>query len=175
METKLDAARAMTFAACAEAYIKAHKAAWRSPKSLAAWQGTLDAFVHPVFGELPVQEIDTALIMNAIKPIWTEKPETASRVRGRIEAILDWATARGCRQGKNPARWRGHLDKLLPKKSKVRCVKHHAAMSYREIGAFIADLRQQEEVGARALEFAILTAVRTGEGDRRAVGRIQPR
>jgi integrase len=110
-----------------------------------------------------VRAIDTALVMRAMGPIWNEKPETASRVRGRIESILDWAAARGFRQGENPARWRGHLDKLLPKKTKVRRVEHHTALPYREIGTFIDDLRRQEGVGARALEFAILTAARTGE------------
>jgi len=98
-----------------------------------------------------------------LEPIWTTKPETAGRVRGRIESVLDWATARGYRQGENPARWRGHLENLLPKKSKVRRVEHHAALPYAEIGTFIAELQQQEGVAARALEFAILTAARTGE------------
>jgi len=101
--------------------------------------------------------------VKVLEPIWTEKPETASRVRGRIEAILDWATARGYRQGENPARWRGHLQNLLPKKSKVRRVEHHAAPPYPEVAAFMVELRQQEGVAARALEFAILTAARTGE------------
>jgi integrase len=101
--------------------------------------------------------------MRALEPIWTVKPETAGRVRGRIEAILDWAAARGYRAGENPARWRGHLDKLLPARSKVRRVEHHAALPYIEIGEFMAELRQQEGVVARALEFVILTAARTGE------------
>jgi integrase len=163
LQAKLEAAKAMTFEQCAERYIAAHRAGWRSPKSLTAWEATLGAYVQPVFGTLPVHAIDTALVTKAIEPIWAEKPETASRVRGRIEAILDWATARGYRQGENPARWRGHLDKLLPKKTKVRRVEHHAALPYVEIGAFMAELRQQEGVAARALEFAILTAARTGE------------
>jgi integrase len=163
MQATLDAARAMTFQACADAYISAHKAGWRSPKSLTAWTGTLGAYVHPVFGALPVQAIDTALVTKAIEPIWNEKPETAGRIRGRIEAILDWATARDYRQGENPARWRGHLDKLLPQKAKVKRVEHHAALPYPEIGTFMAELSQQEGAAARALEFAILSAARTGE------------
>ena len=110
-----------------------------------------------------MQAIDTALVMKAIEPIWSEKPETASRVRGRIEAILDWATARAFRAGENPARWRGHLENLLPKRAKVRRVKHHAALPFAEIGAFMAELRQQEGAAGRALQFAILTAGRTGE------------
>jgi integrase len=101
--------------------------------------------------------------MKALEPIWHAKPETAGRLRGRIEAVLDWATVCGYRKGENPARWRGHLDKLLPKKTKVRRVEHHAALPFVGIGAFIADLRLQEGVAARALEFAILTAARTSE------------
>jgi integrase len=110
-----------------------------------------------------VHAVDVGLVMKAIEPIWTEKPETASRVRGRIESALDWATARGYRQGENPARWKGHLENLLPARSKVQRVEHHAALPYPEIADFMAELRQQEGVGARALEFAILTAGRTGE------------
>jgi integrase len=162
-KAKLEAAKAMTFRACAERYIAAHKAGWRSPKSLAAWEGTLEAYVYPAFGSLPVQGIDTALVMKAIEPIWAEKPETASRVRGRIEAILDWATARDYRAGENPARWRGHLENLLPTKTRVRRVEHHAALPYQEIAGFMASLRGEESVAARALEFTVLTGARTGE------------
>jgi len=162
-KARLAAAKAMTFKMCAERYIAAHNAGWRSPKSLAAWEGTLGTYVYPVFGALPVQAIDTALVMNAIEPVWATKPETASRVRGRIESILDWATARAYRAGENPARWRGHLEKLLPTKTKVRRVEHHAALPYPEVAAFMAELRGQEGIAARALEFAILTAARTGE------------
>jgi integrase len=110
-----------------------------------------------------VQAIDTALVTKALEPIWFKKPETAGRVRGRIESILDWATARGYRKRENPARWRGHLENLLPRRSKVRRVEHHAALPYGEIGTFIAELRQQNGISARALEFTILTAARTGE------------
>jgi integrase len=163
IQAKLNAAKAMTFAACAESYIASHRAGWRNPKHAAQWPATLGTYVYPVFGLLPVQTVDVGLVMKAIEPIWVQKPETAGRVRGRIEAVLDWATARGYRQGENPARWRGHLENLLPKKSKVRRVEHHAALPYAEIGAFMAELRQQEGVAARALEFAILTAARTGE------------
>ncbi|WP_414644580.1 tyrosine-type recombinase/integrase [Bradyrhizobium sp.] len=110
-----------------------------------------------------MQAIDTGLVMKAVEPIWTAKPETASRVRGRIEAVLDWAAARGHRQGENPARWRGHLENLLPKRSKVARVEHHAALPYRDLPGFVMELHQQEGVAARALEFTILTAARTGE------------
>ena len=162
-QAKLDAAKAVTFAECADAYITAHKAGWRNPKHAAQWPATLATYVNPTFGELPVQAIDTALVTRVMEPIWTKKPETASRVRGRIESILDWATARGYRQGENPARWRGHLENLFPRRSKVRRVEHHAALPYSELSAFMLALRQQEGVAARALEFTILTAARTGE------------
>jgi integrase len=163
MQGKLDAARAMTFKACAERYIAAHKAGWRNAKHAAQWTATLDTYVYPFFGALPVQSVDVGLVMKAVEPIWAEKPETASRVRGRIEAVLDWATARQYRVGDNPARWRGHLDALLPARAKVRRVEHHAALPYAEIGGFMAVLGRHEGVAARALEFAILTAARTGE------------
>jgi integrase len=159
----IETAKGMTFRACAEAYINAHRSGWRNPKHAAQWPATLDAYAYPHFGSLPVQAVDVGLVLKAVEPIWTEKPETASRVRGRIESVIDWATARGYRAGENPARWRGHLENLLPPRSKVRRVEHHAALPYGEIAAFVADLRQQEGVGARALEFAILTAARTGE------------
>ncbi|HJU16855.1 MAG TPA: integrase arm-type DNA-binding domain-containing protein [Stellaceae bacterium] len=162
-EARLAAATAMTFRECAEACIAAHKAGWKNSKHAAQWPSTLTTYVYPIFGDLPVQAIDTGLVMKALEPIWTAKPETASRVRGRIESVLDWATARGYRKGENPARWRGHLENLLPKKSKVQRVEHHAALPYGEIGEFMAALRQQDGIAARALEFAILTAARTGE------------
>jgi integrase len=156
-------ATAMTFQACAEAYIAAHRSGWRNPKHASQWPSTLATYVYPIFGALPVAAIDTGLVMKAIEPIWTEKTETASRVRGRIESVLDWATARGYRQGENPARWRGHLENLLPKKSKVRRIEHHAALPYAEIAGFMVELRARDGIDARALEFTILTAARTGE------------
>jgi integrase len=114
-------------------------------------------------GGLSVQAIDTALVLKVLEPIWTAKPETAGRVRGRMESILDWAKVRGYRAGENPARWRGHLDKQLPARSKVRRVEHHAALPYAELPGFLVSLREQEGIAARALELAILTAARTGE------------
>jgi integrase len=160
---RLEAAKAMTFRQCAEAYIAAHKASWRNPKHAAQWPSTLAAYVNSVFGSLPVQAIDVGLVMKVLEPIWPTKPETAGRVCGRVESVLDWATARGYRQGENPARWRGHIENLLPKKGKGRRVEHHATLPYPEIGPFIAELRQQEGVAAQALEFTILPAARTGE------------
>jgi integrase len=162
-QKKLEAAKAMTFRQCAEAYISAHQAGWSNPKHAAQWPATLSAYAYSIFGGLPVQAVDVALVMRAIEPIWTEKPETASRIRGRIENVLDWATARGYRTAENPARWRGHLENLLPKKSKVRRVEHVAAMPHAELPAFMAELRQQERIEAQALQFTILTGARTGE------------
>ena len=160
---RAERAKVMTFRQCAEAYIVTHQASWRSQKHTAEWTRTLEVYVYPVFGATPAQVIDVGLVMKVLDGIWLAKPETAGRIRGRIEAILNWATARGYRKGDNPARWRGHLENLLPRKSKLRPVQHHAALPYAELGAFMADLRQQNGIGARALEFAILTAARTGE------------
>ena len=159
----LDAAKAITFKDAAEAYIKSHRAGWRNGKHAAQWEVTLATYAGPVIGPLPVQAIDTALVLKVLEPIWTAKTETASRLRQRIERVLDWATARGYRQGENPARWRGHLENLLPKRSRVQPVEHHRALPYDEIGEFMAALRAQEGVDARALEFTILTAARSGE------------
>lgn len=156
-------AHAMTFDQCATAYIQSHRAGWRSPKHGEAWAMTLATYVSPIFGHLPVQAVDTALVMKALEPIWPTIPESASRTRGRIELVLDWATARGYRKGENPARWRGHLDKLLPSRTKLRAVKHHAAISHADLPAFVSELRGRPTVVARALEFVILTAARSGE------------
>jgi len=168
---RLAAATAMTFRQCAEAYIKAHKTGWKNAKHSKQWPSTLEAYVYPVFGDLPVQAIDTGLVMKALEPIWNEKPETASRVRGRIENILDWAKARNYREGENPARWKGHLDQLLPRKAKVaRAVRqakskseHHPAMRYVDLPDFMTELREPTEVSAQALKFTILTVKRTQE------------
>jgi integrase len=164
-------ARSMTFRRCAEGYIAANEAAWKNPVHRKQWPATLAAYVYPVFGDLPVHAVDVGLVMRVLEPIWTVKPETASRVRGRIETVLDYARARGWRQGENPARWRGHLDLMLPRAAKAKAAarrqtgreEHHAALPYGEIGAFMAALRQQRGTAARALEFAILTAARTAE------------
>jgi integrase len=159
----LEAATSLTFQDCTEQYISAHRAGWRNAKHAAQWSATLKTYAEPVIGILPVQNIDTALVMKILEPLWSKKPETASRLRGRIEAVLDWAAVRGYRERENPARWRGHLDKLLPARAKVRKIKHHAALPYDELPAFMAVLRSQEGIAARALEFLVLTAARTGE------------
>jgi integrase len=166
---RLDAAKATTFGQCASAYITAHRAGWRNAKHAAQWDATLATYAEPIIGALPAQAIDTALVMKVLEqpvdgaPLWQARPETAGRLRGRIESILDWAKVRGYREGENPARWRGHLDHLLPARSKVAKVQHHAALPYAELPSFMTELREQNGTGARALEFAILTAARTGE------------
>jgi len=166
-KAEADAARAkaaaVTFAACADLYVGAHEASWRNPKHRAQWRSTLATYVLPVLGPLPVGEVDTGAVVQIIEPLWRTRTETASRLRGRIEAVLDYAKARGWREGENPARWRGHLDNLLPQRAKVARVEHHAALRWREIGGFMERLRQCSGIGARALEFAILTATRSGE------------
>jgi integrase len=162
-QAALDAAKSITFKEAAANYIASHRAGWRNEKHASQWENTLATYAEPVLGRVSIQAIDTTLVLKVLEPIWKTKPETASRLRGRIEAILDWAKVRGLRQGENPARWRGHLDHLLPARSKVRRVKHHAALSYAELPDFIAKLRAQEGVAARALEFTILTAARTGD------------
>jgi integrase len=156
-------ARAVTFKTAAGYCIDAHEAGWRNTKHAAQWRSTLATYVFPVMGDLPVGKVGTAEVLAALEPIWRAKPETASRVRGRIEAILDYGKTREWRTGENPARWRGHLDNLLPARSKVAKVEHHAALPWQQIAAFMTELRQRSGVAARALEFAILTAARTGE------------
>ncbi|MFP6741452.1 MAG: integrase arm-type DNA-binding domain-containing protein [Alphaproteobacteria bacterium] len=119
----VDAVSVRTFKFCAEQYIASHEKGWRNPKHRDQWRNTLSTYAYPVFGDVPVDAVDTAMVTEVIEPIWATKTETATRVRGRIEAILDWAKARGYRSGENPARWRGHLENLLPKASKVRKVR----------------------------------------------------
>ena len=163
LERKKNAAKTMTFAQCAEAYMAAHRAGWRNARHAAQWPASLRDYVYPVIGELPVEAIDVALVIKIVEPLWSTKNETGTRVRSRIEVVLDWAAARGYRQGENPARWRGHLENLLPAPTKVQRVEHHAALPYAKVAAVIAELRRQDSVGARALEFLILTAARLGE------------
>jgi hypothetical protein len=149
-QAQLDAARAMTFDDCRDKFLASHEVGWANAKHRKQWENTLKTYVTPAFGVLPVQSIDVALVLKALEPIWTTKPETASRVRGRIERILDWARARGFRQGENPARWRGHLDILLPSRAKVRRVRHHAALPYGELPGFLAKIREHDALAARA-------------------------
>lgn len=151
-----------TFMNCVEGYIDAHGDEWRNDKHRQQWQSSLEIHAK-LINDMDVAVIDTPLVLRVLEPIWREKTETASRLRGRIENVLSWATVRGFRQGDNPARWKGHLDQLLPSPSKVSAVQHHAALPYKEIGTFMAQLRTHQGIGARALEFAILTAARSGE------------
>jgi len=169
----LDASKAITFKECATAYIAVHREGWRNEKHAQQWTATLEAYAFPKIGKLPVRDIDAGAVLKVLeqkcddlpaKPtLWSGKTETATRVRGRIEAILDWAKVRQYRTGENPARWRGNLEHSLPNRAKVQKVKHHAALPYGEIGAFMGALRAQEGTAARALEFVILTATRTSE------------
>jgi integrase len=156
-------ARAKTFRQVAALYIEAHEAGWDNAKHRAQWSATLEAYAFPHMGDLPVADVGTEHVMAALGPIWRTKTETATRLRGRIESILDYAKVLGWRTGENPALWRGHIAKLLPKPSKVRKVEHHAALPWHEIGAFMAALRTKGGLPARVLEFTILTAARSGE------------
>lgn len=162
-EKKNQAPPAASFKACAEAYLANHEAGWRNPKHRDQWRSTLKTYVYPLLGSLPIDAITTDHVLQVLEPIWGKKPETASRVRGRIEAVLNSAKARGLRSGENPAQWRGHLDHLLPAKGKVRRVKHHAAMAYKDVPAFMKALRENTSISARCLEFVVLTCSRTGE------------
>jgi len=141
----------------------AHKVGWKNPKHRQQWANTLATYASPAIGALAVRDVDVDPVLKVLEPIWLAKPETASRVRGRMESILDWAKVRGYRSGDNPARWKGHLDQLLPGRSKVRSVKHHAALPYAELPAFMTELRARDGIAARALEFLLLTAARTGD------------
>lgn len=156
-------AKDVTFEQAARSYIAAHEPGWRNAKHAQQWRNTLASYAYPKIGALMVRDVELTHILAVLEPIWPEKTETATRLRGRIEQVLDWAAARGYRDGLNPARWRGHLDKLLARPSRVADVEHHAALPFTELGAFMQRLRDAKGMGARALEFAILTAARSGE------------
>jgi integrase len=161
-----EAAHRRTFGWCAEQYIKAQESSWKNSASLEQWTNSLQQYAAPIIGSKPVHEINDALVLRVLQPLWdSRKIETGMRVRGRIERILDWAARHGYRDrdAKNPARWRGNLDMDLGKKSKLRPVKRHAALPHREVAAFMIELRDQPGIAAKALQFAILTAARTGE------------
>lgn len=156
-------ANIITFDKAATAFIEGNKAGWRNPKHADQWRNTLTTYASPIIGALPVAMIETSHVMRILSPIWTTKTETATRVRGRIEKVLDWAKVQGYRVGDNPAAWRGHLSEALPKPSKVATGDHHAALPWSEIGAFMVALRAMQGAGARAMEIIILTATRTSE------------
>jgi integrase len=163
LDAALERAKTVTFDHCAQQYIAAHRGSWKNAKHAAQWESTIATYASPIIGQLPVALIDTALVVKVLQPIWQEKTETATRLRSRIENILDWATVSHFRTGENPARWRGHLENLLADPNKVARVAHHPALPWQEIGSFMAELRQREGTAARAVEFAILTAGRSGE------------
>jgi integrase len=163
LEKNLEEAKSTTFKECALAYIESHKRGWKNAKHESQWRNTLETYAYPVIGDLGVQDIDIGLVMDVLEPIWYQKTETASRVRQRIENILDWATVKKYRSGDNPALWRGRLDKLLPKRTKVQKPVHFAAMDYRDVPEYFQSLRKRDSVATRALAFTILTAARNGE------------
>lgn len=162
-ELRAQQLRETTFKQAATAYVEAHGDSWSNSKHRAQWTSTLETYVYPVVGSLHVRDVSQEHVMKILEPIWKTKNETASRVRGRIESVLDWATVRGYRSGDNPARWKGHLDHLLPAASKVRKVEHRKALPFSEMPNFMPELRGQAGMAAKALEFAILTAARSGE------------
>ena len=165
LRTKSEAERskAISFDECAKAYINSHRAKWKNAKHADQWENTIATYASPLIGNLPIQAIDTNLVMKILEPIWHSKTETASRLRNRIELVLSWASARGYRTGENPARWRGHLDKLLPKRSEVQKTVHYAALPISQLGSFMESLRKQQGIAPKALELLILTATRTSE------------
>jgi integrase len=163
VQARLEGAKAATFKQAAEDYIAAHEVGWRSAAHRQQWRNSLALHAYPVLGDLPVGAIDTSAVLRAIKPLWKSAPETMSRVRGRIEQVLNAAKVQELRTGENPARWKGHLDALLPARAKVRSVKHFPAMDYGKLPDFFVELRKQDGVVARLLELIVLTATRLGE------------
>jgi integrase len=159
---QLEAAKAMTFGACVDAYLETHEAAWKNAKHREQWRMTLTKYCKAI-ADLPVKEINTDLVLRVLTPLWKTRTVTAKRLRGRIERVLSWAKGRGLRDGENPARWQGHLDEMLPSPAKIAAVQHHPALPYAELPAFMAELRRRGSLSALALEFTILTAARTGE------------
>ncbi|MEM9359532.1 MAG: Arm DNA-binding domain-containing protein, partial [Pseudomonadota bacterium] len=159
----VESVRITTFREAADELIESKRAGWRNAKHARQWQSTLATYAFPKLGDLPVDAITTEHVLSALRPIWTTKTETASRVRQRIEAVLDYAASKGMRDGPNPARWRGHLQNLLAKPSSVRAAQHHPALDWRDLPELMAELAQRDGVSPRALSFLILTAARSGE------------
>ncbi len=159
----IETLKAFSFDQCAQAYIDSHRPSWRNQKHGDQWTNTIRTYASPIIGNLPIQAIDTTLVMQVLEPIWSTKNETASRIRSRLELVLAWAKVRGYRSGENPALWRNHLDKLLPARSRVQKVKHFAALPFDEISIFMKALKDMDGISPRALEFLILTATRTSE------------
>jgi integrase len=153
----------LSFRRVAEFYVAAHEAGWKSPKHRQQWAQTLEDYVYPVLGDLPVRDIGDGEVERVLTPIWQQKPETGSRVRGRIEAILDFAKAKSWRAGDNPARWKGHIEHTVPKRHTLKPTVHHPAVPWKEMPLFWDELAAREDMPALALRFAILTATRTNE------------
>lgn len=162
-ERILEQSARINFQKCAEDYIEAYEASWKNAKHRQQWRNTLSSYAYPVIGHVDVNDISLDDVMAVIEPLWTTKPETASRVRGRIERILSWAIVRGLRTQPNPAIWKGQLEILLPKHSSIRKVRHHPALDWKELPEFMGRLRQRSAISARALELTILTASRSLE------------
>jgi integrase len=156
-------AGALTFEQCAIKYINVKSPEWKNAKHIQQWSNTLATYAYPVIGKLLVRDVEQPHIMQILQPIWTTKTETAVRLRGRLESILHWATVSKYRIGENPARWKGHLDVLLPKPKKVANVENFPALPWLEIGAFMVELRKVQGVSARAVELGIYCASRSGE------------
>ena len=162
-ERMAEAARQQTFKECATDYIRTHSSSWKNAKHCQQWENTLTTYAYPVLGKLAVRDIDTHLVKQVLDPIWQTKTETATRVRNRIERVLDWSTVQQLRQGDNPARWKGHLENLLPAPTKLKNVQHHKALPYAETAAFLKELDAVDGVSAQGLRFLVLTAARSGE------------
>jgi integrase len=160
---KLAQANAVTFETAATTYVNIHEPSWSNVKHAQQWRNTISTHANPVLGAMLVRDIGLPHVLQVLEPIWRTKTETATRVRSRIESVLNWATTKGYREGLNPARWKGHLDNVLPQPSKVAKEKHYAALPIPKVGAFMAALRQHEGIGSKALEFAILTVTRSNE------------
>lgn len=162
-EQALEDAKSITFKECALKYIESHKSGWKNRKHEQQWRNTLETYVYPEIGDLSVQDVDIGHVLKILEPLWQDKTETASRIRQRIENVLDWAKVRKYRTGENPALWRGHLDKILPKRSKVQKVKHFEAMPYIDVPLYFRELRSKDTLAAKTLAFIILTATRNNE------------
>jgi integrase len=153
----------LTFSEAAKQFIEQNEVKWKNPRHIEQWTTTLAAYAYPIIGKLPVSAVDTPLVLRCVEPIWKSKNATASRLRGRIESVLDWATVREYRSGDNPARWKGHLEHVLPNGGEVAKVEHHPALPYAGVPSFVAKLKAHKAVAASALLFSILTAARTNE------------